>query len=191
MEQDSALIHLTSHPTPSAKARPTPAWRRMAELIQKQQTQLQQPKAKTASGDCDEYTEAEKFKAFCCPHMYVYVLRRSVVTNSATPWTVAHQDPLSMGFSWQEYWSGVPFPPPGDLPDPGIKHSALKSRAMAGKFFTTSTTWEAHMVDISITKINPYGNIKERYHFSFYSFTHFYTRPPPHFWLRVPRSCFC
>ena len=83
MEQDSALIHLTSDPTPSAKARPTPAWR-IAGLIQKQQTQLQ-PKAKTASGDCDEYTEADKFKAFYCPHMYVYVLRRSVVTNSLKP----------------------------------------------------------------------------------------------------------
>ena len=38
-----------------------------------------------------------------------------------TPWTVAHQAPLSMGFSRQEYWSGLPCPPPGDLPDPGIK----------------------------------------------------------------------
>ena len=42
----------------------------------------------------------------------------------ATPWTVAHQAPLSMGFSRQEYWSGLPFPPPGDLPDPGITASA-------------------------------------------------------------------
>ena len=39
----------------------------------------------------------------------------------ATLWTVAHQAPLSMGFSRQEYWSGLPFPSPGDLPDPGIK----------------------------------------------------------------------
>ena len=38
-----------------------------------------------------------------------------------TPWTVAHEAPLSMGFSRQEYWSGLPFPPPGDLPDPGIE----------------------------------------------------------------------
>ena len=37
------------------------------------------------------------------------------------PWTVAHKGPLSMGFSWQEYWSGLPFSPPGDLPDPGIE----------------------------------------------------------------------
>ena len=39
----------------------------------------------------------------------------------ATPWTVAHRAPLSMGFSSQEYWSGLPFPSPGDVPDPGIK----------------------------------------------------------------------
>ena len=39
----------------------------------------------------------------------------------ATPWTVAYQAPLYMGFSRQEYWSGLPFPPPGDLPDPGIE----------------------------------------------------------------------
>ena len=46
---------------------------------------------------------------------------RSVVSISATPWTVAHQAPLSMGWSQQEYWTGLTFPPSGDLPDPGIK----------------------------------------------------------------------
>ena len=45
----------------------------------------------------------------------------SCVRLFATPWTVAHQAPPSMGFSRQEYWSGLPFPSPGDLPDPGIK----------------------------------------------------------------------
>ena len=45
----------------------------------------------------------------------------SVVSDSATPWTVAHQAPLSMGFSRQQYWNGLPFPSPGDLPDPGIE----------------------------------------------------------------------
>ena len=45
----------------------------------------------------------------------------SVVSNSATPWTVAHQAPLPMEFSRQEYWSGLPCPSPGDLPDPGIE----------------------------------------------------------------------
>ena len=45
----------------------------------------------------------------------------SVVSDSATLWTVAHQAPLSMEFSRQEYWSGLPFPSPGDLPNPGIE----------------------------------------------------------------------
>ena len=49
------------------------------------------------------------------------------------------------GFSRQEYWSGLPFPPPGDLPDPGIGPTSLMSPALSGGFFTTSTTWEAHM----------------------------------------------
>ena len=61
----------------------------------------------------------------------------------ATQWTVARQAPLSMGFSRQEYWSGLPCPPPGELPDPGIKPESLMSPALAGGFFTTSTTWEA------------------------------------------------
>ena len=56
-----------------------------------------------------------------------------------TPWMVAHQAPLSVGFSRQEYWSGLPClcPPPGDLPDPGI------TSLTAGGFFTPSATWEA------------------------------------------------
>ena len=60
-----------------------------------------------------------------------------------TPWTVAHHAPLSMGFSRQEYWSGLPCPPPGDLPDPGVELVSLMSPALAGRFFTTSATWEA------------------------------------------------
>ena len=52
-------------------------------------------------------------------------------------WTAAHQAPLSMGFFKQEYWSRLPFPPLGDLPDPGIKPESLGSPAMAGRFFTT------------------------------------------------------
>ena len=56
------------------------------------------------------------------------------------PWTAAHQAPLSMRFSRQEYWSGLPCPPPGDLPDPGIEPASLMSPALAGRSFTT---WEA------------------------------------------------
>ena len=59
----------------------------------------------------------------------------------ATPWAEARQDPLSMEFSRQEYWSGLPCPPPGDLPDPGIK---LVSPALAGRFFTTVLPEQPH-----------------------------------------------
>ena len=59
-----------------------------------------------------------------------------------TLWTIAHQSPLFLGFSSQEYWSGMPCPPPGDLPDPGIEPTSLMSPALAGGFFTTRATWE-------------------------------------------------
>ena len=61
----------------------------------------------------------------------------------ATPWTVARQAPLSMGFARQEYWSGLPCPPPGDLPNPGIKPVSLMSPALADGFLTSGATWEA------------------------------------------------
>ena len=67
--------------------------------------------------------------------------RFSHVQLLGTLWTVAHQAPLSMGFSRQEYWSGLPCPPPGDLPDPGLKLESLTSPALAGGFFTTSITF--------------------------------------------------
>ena len=62
----------------------------------------------------------------------------------ATLWTVACQAPLSMGFSRQEYWIGLPFPSPGDLPYPVVLPESLKkSPALASGFFTTRATWEA------------------------------------------------
>ena len=67
----------------------------------------------------------------------------SRVSLFVTLWTVACQVPLSMGFSRQEYWSGLLCPPPGDLPNPGIEPPSLMSPALAGGFFTTSATWEA------------------------------------------------
>ena len=63
----------------------------------------------------------------------------------ATLWTVALQAPLSMGFSRQEYWSGLPFPSQGVLPSPGIEPISLTSPALAGGFLTASATWEAHL----------------------------------------------
>ena len=54
------------------------------------------------------------------------LLHHSVVSQSATPWTIAYQAPLSMGFPRQEYWSGLPFPSPGDLPNPMNLHTKQK-----------------------------------------------------------------
>ena len=65
------------------------------------------------------------------------------MTDSVTPWTVACQFPLSMEFSKQEQWSGLPFPTLGDLDDPGIEPMSVASPALAGRFYTTRTTWEA------------------------------------------------
>ena len=70
------------------------------------------------------------------------------MSDSVTLWTVACWDPLSMGFSRQEHWSELPFPPPGDLPNPGVEPMSLMSPALAGRFFTTSATGEAPQVAI-------------------------------------------
>ena len=57
------------------------------------------------------------------------------MSDSETPWTAAHKTPLSVGFSGQEHWSGLPFPIPGDLLDPGIKPKSLTSSALADRCF--------------------------------------------------------
>ena len=67
---------------------------------------------------------------------------RSVVSDSVAPWTVARLAPLPTEFSRQEYWSVLPFPIPGDLPDPGIGLTFLVSPVLAGRLLTTRTTWE-------------------------------------------------
>ena len=66
----------------------------------------------------------------------------NIVQLFATLQTGALQIPLFMGFSRLESWSGLPFPPPGHLPDPGVKPASLASPAMAGGFLTTRATWE-------------------------------------------------
>ena len=77
----------------------------------------------------------------------------SAASNSfETPCTVAHQAPLSMGFFQREYWSGLPFPSPGDLPDPGIKLTSSASPALAGRFFATEpegkSQWTCLLISI-------------------------------------------
>ena len=75
--------------------------------------------------------------------MYSCACMLSHVRLFATPWTVAPQTPLSMGFPRQEIWSELPFPAPKTLPDPGIKPVSLVSPALAGRFFSTSANWKA------------------------------------------------
>ena len=61
------------------------------------------------------------------------------------PWTVAHQAPLPIKYPRQEYWSGVTFPPPGDLSNPGTELMTLAPLALADRFFFTGSTWETHL----------------------------------------------
>ena len=99
------------------------------------------------------------FPPWCCCYTFFSVLKAmkgrmhvcmlscfSRVWLFATLWTVAHQAPLSMGFSRQDYWSGLPCPPPWDLPDPGVEPISLMFPALAGGFFIISATWEAQRV---------------------------------------------
>ena len=86
-----------------------------------------------------------------------------VMSNSVTPWTIAHQALLSLEFSKQEYWSGLPFPPPKDLPDPGIKPVSPASHALAGRLFTTTPAKKPYYIYTSIyKKINNEGKKEKK-----------------------------
>ena len=76
-----------------------------------------------------------------------------------TPWTVAHQVPLSMGFSRQEYWSRLPWSPPGIFLTQELNSCLFMSPALAGGFFTTSATWEDHTETILLKIIKNYVSI--------------------------------
>ena len=91
--------------------------------------------------------------------IYLYRRRRVCVCTCAqacptlaTPSTIACQAPLSMEFSREENWSGLPCPPPGDLPDPGIEPASLGSPALAGRYFTSWATREDVDIDIDTDK---------------------------------------
>ena len=88
------------------------------------------------------YSKINQVYTYVC----VFMLSRfSHVQLFAILWTAVHQAPLSMGFSRKEYWSGLLFPPLGDLPDPEIELASLTSPALAGRFFTPSASWEAYI----------------------------------------------
>ena len=80
-------------------------------------------------------TELHACMLSCFSHVQLFV----------TLWTVAHQAPLSLEFSRQEHWSGLPLPPPGALPNLGKEPRPLLSPALVGGFFATSATWEAQL----------------------------------------------
>ena len=83
----------------------------------------------------------------CLASFCVFMLSHfSHIWVFATPWPVAHQTPLSMEFSRQEYWSGLPCPPPGALPDPGMELVSPMSPALSGRIFTAHTTREAQSI---------------------------------------------
>ena len=73
----------------------------------------------------------------------------------ATPWNVVHQAPVSMEFSWQEYWSGLPFPSPGNTLDPGIKPKSPVSLALAGRFFTHELPGNPYSISKFLNKHYP------------------------------------
>ena len=87
----------------------------------------------------DEWLQIRLGLARLCPCSKTEELH-CLLLDFATVWTESRQAPLSMGFLRQEYWSGLPFPSPGDLPDSGIEPVSVTSLALAGRFFTTSTT---------------------------------------------------
>ena len=80
-----------------------------------------------------------------CVHACTHVI--SFVLFFQTPWTVVSQAPLSMGFSRQEYWSGLPFSLPRNLPNEGIEPASPMSPALAGGFFTTDPPGKTYLID--------------------------------------------
>ena len=86
-------------------------------------------------------TKYKCIKSICCMCCAQFLSVRLF----ATLWTATHKAPLSVEFSTQEYWSGLPFPPPVDLPNLRIEPMSLMSPALPGGFFITSATWEAQV----------------------------------------------
>ena len=85
-------------------------------------------------------------KEVCYVLIWVCAQSLSHVRLLVTPWTVACQAPLSMGFPRDAYWSGLSFPPPGDLPDPGVEPVSRAALALAGGFFATEPPGKPHFI---------------------------------------------
>ena len=108
-----------------------------------------------------------------CVCVRAHVLSHSVVSDSLwPPWTIARQAPLSMEFSRQEYWSMLPFPTPGNLPNPGIKPTSLASPALAGRLFITAlsgkrnTIWyHLYVKSKNMKQMNEYNKTEQTYRY--------------------------
>ena len=104
-------------------------------------------KTKTACTSPSKYRQGCSERLCTClsldQKMCMHAVTFSHVQLFETLWTVAFQDPLSIEFSRQEYRSGLPCPPPRDLPNPEIEPTSLTSPALAGRFSTNSAPWEA------------------------------------------------
>ena len=113
-------------------------WRERRSLLQKMSRlhyyQIFLKHGPTVFRIFSEYSST--WRLICVPSCF------SHVQLFVTLWTVAHQAPLSRGFSRQEYWTGLPCLPPEDLTNQGIKPVSLTSPVLAGRFFTTSASWE-------------------------------------------------
>ena len=119
----------------------------------------QSPRPDSKGGNVNSYTligvQGSYYVPGCC---CCYLVTQSCLTL-CDPWTVARQAPLSVGFCRQEYWSGLPFPPPGDLPEPGIEPA---SSALAGKFFTTEQPGKPHVPGTGLNLIITVPSIASR-----------------------------
>ena len=118
------------------------------EKVKAERGSLSFPKAHSLYGNSEPVHLTSPHFGYVICNLLVYItgcVRAKLLQScpTATPWTIAHQAPQSMGFSRQKNWSGSPCPPPGDPPDPGIEPTSLTSPALAGGLFFTSTTWEA------------------------------------------------
>ena len=91
------------------------------------------------------------------PGLFVVLVTKSASDSYATPWAAVRQAPLSMGFPRQEYWSGLPFPTPGDLPDPGIEPTSSCISCIGRRILYHRATREAQTLrsQFKISKTNP------------------------------------
>ena len=124
-----------------------------AVLVQKTKREDQKLKKALFSEPEAEVVSSTVADLCSCCQVPKLLSRFSYVWLLVTLWTVACQDPLSTGFSRQEYWSGgLPFPTPWDLPNPGIEPASLMCPALAARFFMTSATWEAQYAEHTICR---------------------------------------